>query len=146
MPVMNAAELLARADAARAAGDVATMRSALVAAFEAARSAGDGQAMAAAALALPASQRFGAYPGQLPALLHEAYEAAAEPAARCRLAAALARSWAYGGDPARAARFAEEARRLAEQAGTTDAAARRRAPRALGARRLQRADQPGRTP
>ncbi len=123
MPMMNAAELMARADAARAAGDVPAMRSALVAAFEAARSAGDGGGMAAAALAMPASQRFGAYPGQLPALLHEAYEAADEVAAKGRLAAALARSWAYGGDAARAARFAVEAQRLAAEAGTSDAAA-----------------------
>jgi len=120
---MIAAELLARADAARAAGDVETMRAALVAAFAAARSAGDHQAMAAAALALPASQPFGVYPGQLPALLHEAYEAAGTLPDRCRLAAALARSWAYGGDATRAARFADQAQRLAAEVGTAEAAA-----------------------
>ena len=125
MPMMTvtAAELLARADAARAAGDVGTMRSALVAAFEAARSEGDSQAMAAAALAMPASQRFGTYPGQLPALLHEAYQAATELPARCSLAAALARSWAYGGDAARAARFAGEAQALAAETGSPEATA-----------------------
>ena len=123
MPMMTAAELLARADAARAAGDVGAMRSALVAAFEAARSEGDSHAMAAAALAMPASQRFGHYPGQLPALLHEAYQAAADVPERCRLAAALARSWAYGGDAARAAGFADEAQRLAAEAGSADVTA-----------------------
>jgi hypothetical protein len=123
MPMMTAAELLARADAARVAGDVGAMRSALVAAFEAARSEGDNQAMAAAALAMPASQRFGHYPGQLPALLHEAYQAATEPASKCRLAAALARSWAYGGDAARAAVFADEAQRLAAEARSADVTA-----------------------
>jgi hypothetical protein len=120
---MNAAGYLASADAARAAGDVAAVRAALVAAFEAARSAGDSQAMATAALAMPSSQRFGAYPGQLPALLHEAYEAASQAAVRCRLAAALARSWTYGGDAARGARFADEAQRLAAEVGTPEAAA-----------------------
>jgi hypothetical protein len=123
MPMMTAAELLARADAARTAGDVDTMRSALVAAFEAARSEGDSQAMAAAALAMPASQYFGVYPGQLPALLHEAYQAATELPAQCRLAAALARSWAYGGDAARAARFAREAQLLAAETGSAAATA-----------------------
>jgi len=121
MPTMDAAELLARAAAARVAGGVTGVQAALVAAFEAARAAGDSQLMAAAALAMPASQGFGAHPGQLPALLHQAYAAAGTPSARCRLAAALARSWAYGGDAARAARFADEAQRLA--AGLGDAAA-----------------------
>ena len=117
---MEAAELLARADAARKAGDVGAMRAALVAAFEAARSAGDPQLMAAAALALPASQGFGVHPGQLPALLHEAYEAAELPAVRGRLAAALARSWVYGGDAARAVRFAGLARLHADEAALPD--------------------------
>lgn len=85
----------------------------LTAAFTAARAAGDTAAMAAAALALPRGQRFGVHPGQVPALLHEAYAAAEDPTTRCRLAAALARSWVYGGDAERADRFAEEAGRLA---------------------------------
>jgi hypothetical protein len=123
MPKVNAPGFLARADAARAVGDIETMRAALVAAFDEARSAGDHQAMAAAALAMPASQRFGVYPGQLPALLHEAYQVAEAPQTRCRLAAALARSWVYGGDATRAARFADEAQRVAAEVGTAEAAA-----------------------
>jgi hypothetical protein len=95
-------------------------RATLVAAFGAARAAGDAQAMAAAALAMPASQEFGVYPGQLPALLHEAYQAAGAAPDRCRLAAALARSWVYGGDAQRARRFADEAQRLADQVGTPE--------------------------
>ena len=71
--------------------------------------------MAAAALALPTSQRFGVYPGQIPALLFEAYAAAEAIATRCRLASALARSWVYGGDAARAATFADDAQRLAAE-------------------------------
>src|SRR3954470_15792399 len=100
---------LATAEAARARGDVDAMRAALVAAFAQARTDGDTEAMAAAALAMPTSQRFGAYPGQIPALLFEAYTAAESVSTRCRLASALARSWVYGGDAARAMRFADEA-------------------------------------
>ena len=79
---------LAAAAAARAGRDVESMRAALVAAFAAARAAGDGEAMAAAALAMPTSQRFGVYPGQIPALLHEAYVTADAVATRARLARA----------------------------------------------------------
>ena len=70
--------------------------------------------MAAAALGLASLQRFGGPGGRTPALLHEAYLAAADsPAARARLAAALARSWVYGNDAARGAPFALEAVELA---------------------------------
>ena len=65
---MTGGELLARANAAQAAGDAEAARAALVAAFDVARAAGDTQAMAAAALAMPASQGFGVHPGQLPVL------------------------------------------------------------------------------
>lgn len=108
-------ELLQRAAAARAAGDPDGMLVALIAAFDAARAAGDASAMAAAALAFPTGQRFGVHPGRLPALLHEAYVAASSPPARCRLAAALARSWALGGDALRAGRFARESEQLASE-------------------------------
>ncbi len=117
---MTGADHLARANSARAAGRGESPRAELVAAFEAARAAADSRAMAAAALALPASQGFGVYPGQLPALLHEAYQAAVSPADRAALAAALARSWVYGGDAQRAARFADEAQRLAAEVGTAE--------------------------
>ncbi len=96
------------------------MRAALVAAFADARAAGDGEAMAAAALAMPTSQRFGVYPGQIPALLFEAYAVAEAVPTRCRLAAALARSWVYGGDAARGATFADDAQRLAAEANVPE--------------------------
>ena len=92
----------------------------LIAAFEKARDAGDAAAMAHIALALPTVQRFGVYPGQIPALLHEAYDAAVVGDRRARLAAALARSWVYGGDAARASRFADEALQLAAGLGSED--------------------------
>jgi hypothetical protein len=93
-------------------------------AFVAARAADDVAAMAAAALGLASLQRFGGPGGRTPALLHEAYLAAADsPATRARLAAALARSWVYGNDAARGATFAVEAVELAEQTGDPTALA-----------------------
>jgi len=91
-------------------------RAAYCDAFVAARAADDVDAMAAAALGLASLQRFGGPGGRTPALLHEAYLAAADsPVTRARLAAALARSWVYGNDAARGATFAVEAVELAEQ-------------------------------
>lgn len=85
-------------------------------AFVAARAVDDVDAMAAAALGLASLQRFGGPGGRTPALLHEAYLAAADsPVTRARLAAALARSWVYGNDAARGATFAAEGVELAEQ-------------------------------
>ena len=48
-------------------------------AFHQARDAGDAGRMAEAALGLPSGQQFGEHPGQIPALIHEAYAAAADP-------------------------------------------------------------------
>jgi hypothetical protein len=85
-------------------------------AFVAARAADDADAMAAEALGLASLQRFGGPGGRTPALLHEAYLAAADsPTMRARLAAALARSWVYGNDAVRGAPFALEAVELAEE-------------------------------
>jgi hypothetical protein len=85
----------------------------LIRAFLAARDSGDAGRIEKAALNLPSGQRFGAHPGQVPAPLHEAYTAATAPPSRCRLAAALARAWMYGGDAERVACSADEALRLA---------------------------------
>ena len=73
-------------------------------------------ATAAAALALAATPTFGAVPGGVPLVLFEA-RARARGAARTRLAAALARAWAYAGQPERAAGFADEAQADAERLG-----------------------------
>lgn len=83
--------------------------------FEAARAAGDVEAMAAAALAIAADRLFGA-PLAAPGYLHEAYRSASGATA-VRLAAELARCWAYAGEPERAAPFAAEALAAAEQLG-----------------------------
>ena len=85
-----------------------TSRPPLVRAYDEARAAGDCGAMAEAALRLAATQTFGTFPGRVPAFLHEAYSLASGEQ-RARLAIALARAWAYGYDPARAAGFAAEA-------------------------------------
>lgn len=100
-----------------AAAPPADRRAAAIDAVRAAREAGDMAAMLSAVLNLPTGQQFGTDPGQIPALVHEAYNAAAEPMARCRLAAALARAWVYGGDAGRAGGFATEALTLAERLG-----------------------------
>jgi hypothetical protein len=120
---VEAADRPAVASTARVSGDLDATRTALVAAFDAARAAGDTEAMADAALAMPAGQRFGVHPGQIPALLHEAYTATDRSSTRCRLAAALARSWVYGGDAVRAARFADDAQRLAVEVATPETTA-----------------------
>nr|BFD95560.1 hypothetical protein KitaXyl93_69200 [Kitasatospora sp. Xyl93] len=95
----------------------ADTRAGLLAAYERARATGDAELMAATALELPSGLRFGVHPGQVPALIHEAYAAAVSPASRCRLAAALARAWVYGGDAGRAVAFAREAVAVADGLG-----------------------------
>src|SRR3954454_14736676 len=98
-----------------AAAVPADRRAAALNALQAARDSGDRDALARAVLDLPPGQQFGTHPGQIPALVHEAYAAASEPAIRCRLAAALARAWVYGGVPSRAVGFADEAVSAAAQ-------------------------------
>ncbi len=109
----GAVELLRAAEVAGAAGDVAARRAHLVEAFRLARASGDSAVMVQVALSLPTSQGFGREPGQVPALMHEAYLAADDPLVRARLGAALARAWVYGGEAERAVPFAVEAERLA---------------------------------
>lgn len=101
----------------RAQPDAAAARAAAVRAFHEARGSGDVEATVEAALRLPSTQFFGTHPGQVPALIHLAYVDATEPAHRCRLAGALARAWAYGGEPGRAVGFGSEALRIAEEIG-----------------------------
>src|SRR2546430_17361372 len=91
------------------AGEKADARTAAIRAFHQARDSGDAGRMAEAALGLPSGQQFGEHPGQIPALIHEAYAAAADPPIRARLAAALARAWASGGAAPRGRPFAGHA-------------------------------------
>jgi hypothetical protein len=89
-------------------------RAALVRAFQAGREAGDVDAMSAAALAMTGQHHFGTQVGRTPAYLHEAYQLASGHQ-RVRLAVALARTWVYGAEPARAVPFAAEAVAEAER-------------------------------
>ena len=98
-------------------GEQAGARTAAIRAFGEARDAGDAGRMAEIALSLPSGQPFGEHPGQIPALIHEAYAAAAEPPVQARLAACLARAWVYGGDAPRGVPFAEKAVSLADRIG-----------------------------
>lgn len=109
MGVGDAAQLLSRADAERAAGHAAQAADLYEAAVEAARSAGDPDGMASAALGAASMQVFGAAPGRLPALLHDVLQQTTDDATRARLAAALARCWVYAGEASRARAFADEA-------------------------------------
>ena len=99
-----------------AGGAASAARTGYMRGYERARAAGDIEAMAEAALGLAATQTFGTVPGRVPAFLHEAYSLA-RGEQRARLAVALARAWAYGYDPARAARFAAEALAYAQTHG-----------------------------
>jgi len=97
----------------RADDAASTARVGYVRAYDKARAAGDIEAMTDAALGLAATQTFGTFPGRVPAFLHEAYSLT-QGEQRAWLAIALARAWAYGYDPARAAGFAAEALAHAE--------------------------------
>jgi hypothetical protein len=61
---------------------------------------------------------FGAEPGRLPAELHELLDRTGDDGTWARLAAALARCWAYAGQPARGIRFAVQAVDRAERTGS----------------------------
>src|SRR3954454_8543659 len=88
----------------------------LTGAYDAAKAAGDAAAMTEAVLGLARLHEFGTHPGGLPGLIHESY-ATAEGTSRGRLAAALARTWAYGGEAGRGAPFAAEAVEIADAVG-----------------------------
>jgi hypothetical protein len=106
-------ELLDRADAQRAAGRGADAAVLYAEAADVAVAEGDIDAATRAALALARGQRYDASAGLLPARLHDVYVRAEEPAARAALAAALARTWAYTGQPGRAVPFADTAVEIA---------------------------------
>lgn len=107
--------LLARAEQAWAGGD----RSAALALFDRAadlaQQQDDPAGRTAAVLGLARGQQYNVVPGVLPIRLHEAYLAVDDSRLRGRLAAALARCWAYANESRRARPFAIEALHLAEQ-------------------------------
>ncbi|MFI5613647.1 hypothetical protein [Amycolatopsis sp. NPDC051903] len=110
-------ELLDRADAARAAGRGDEAARLYDTALTRGRRADDLPAWTRAALGAASVYTFGTEPGRLPAELHDVLARTTGDPGRARLAAALARCWAYAGQAARARRFADEATRCAERTG-----------------------------
>jgi len=111
------AQLLARAMSERVAGRGAEANRLYGEAAETARRADDLDAWTEAALGLAAVQGFGAEPGPLPAMLYDVLVRTTDDVSRSRVAAALARCWAYAGQAERGQPFADEALSLARQAG-----------------------------
>ncbi|TAK70343.1 MAG: hypothetical protein EPO13_05230 [Actinomycetota bacterium] len=107
--------LLATAEQAWSRGDGRTALSLFDQAAVLASRQGDLASHAAAVLGLARGQQYNVTPGVLPIRLHAAYQAVDDPALRCRLAAALARCWAYANESRRAQPFAVEALQLAER-------------------------------
>ena len=101
--------LLDRADAARAAGRGEVAAGLYDQAAAICRTAGDLDRWTRAVLGAAAVQLFGAEPGKLPAQLYDVLARTTDDATRARLAAALARCWAYAGQVSRAVQFADEA-------------------------------------
>ncbi len=109
----SAKELLDRADGYTSAGRGADAAALYAQAADLAIAGGDLATATRAVLALARGQRYDATPGLLPARLHEVYLRTGDPAIRAALAAALARTWAYTGQPRRAVPFADTALSLA---------------------------------
>jgi hypothetical protein len=111
----TAVSLLALAERAWVGGDGATAMNLFERAAEVAREQGDLGARTAAVLGLARGQQYNLTPGLLPIRLHAVYDDVDDPRLRARLAAALARCWAYANEPRRARPFAVEALHLADQ-------------------------------
>src|SRR6266566_4932645 len=113
-------DLLDRADAARAAGHGAV--AARLYDEARARSQGDGDldGWTEAVLGAASVYLFGSEPGKLPAQLYDVLARTTDDGTRARLAAALARCWAYAGQTQRASQFADEAVECAQRAGSPE--------------------------
>ena len=110
----KASSLVARAESAWAAGDGDAAMAFFSRAADLAEADGDLDTRIAALLGVARGQQYNLTPGLLPVRLHAAYDATMEPVRRARLAAALARCWAYANEPVRARPFALEALDLAD--------------------------------
>ena len=106
-------ELLDRADSLLAAGRGAEAMDAYDEAATRAIAAGDLPAASRAVLGLARGQRYDTTADLLPARLHEVYLQVDDSAAKARLAATLARTWAYASRPDRAVPFADRAAEIA---------------------------------
>lgn len=110
-------ELLNQADGLQKAGLGAAARAVYDEAIERSRIDGDLACWTRAALGAANLYVYGTEPGKLPAQLYDLLARTTEAADRARLGAALARCWAYSGNPSRARGFAEEALDEAQRAG-----------------------------
>ncbi len=117
---LEVSDLLARASAARGAGDREAAARLYDEEADERRAVGDVEGWAEAVLGAASLYVFGAEPGKLPAQLHEVLEQAADQATRARLASALARCWVYSGHQDRGLPFAEQALHDAEQVGSPE--------------------------
>jgi hypothetical protein len=110
---VSASNVLSRAREAWDSGDGEAAMAFFSRAADLGEADGDLDTQVAAVLGLARGQQYNLTPGLLPVRLHVAYEATTEPGARIRLAAALARCWAYANEPNRARPFALESLSLA---------------------------------
>jgi hypothetical protein len=111
----SASPLLALAETAWASGDGPAAMALFARAADVAEEQDDLRAWTEAVLGLARGQRYNLTPGLLPVRLHAPYDVVDEPPLRARLAAALARCWAYANEPRRARPFAIEALHLADR-------------------------------
>src|SRR5262249_22423748 len=110
-------ELLDQADQLRSAGRGADARGLYDQAIDLARSGGDLPRWTRAALGAASLQVYGFDPGKVPAQLYDLLARTVDDADRARIGAALARSWSYAGQSARARRFADDAVADADRTG-----------------------------
>jgi hypothetical protein len=119
----RASDLLQRAESAWASGDERGAMTVFDRAARTAEAEGDIDVQVDAVLGLARGQHYNLSPGVLPVRLHAAYAATHAPRHRVRLAAALARCWAYANEPRRAGPFAAEALTVADELGDPELAA-----------------------
>ena len=113
-------DLLDRADAARAAGRGQTAARLYDEAATRCRAEDDLDGWTQAVLGAASVYLFGSEPGKLPAQLYDVLARTTDDRTRARLAAALARCWAYAGQAGRAIQFADEAVDRAQRAGAPE--------------------------
>jgi hypothetical protein len=113
-------DLLDRAGTARAAGRGETAARLYDEAAIRCQADGDLDGWTQAVLGAASVYLFGAEPGKLPAQLYDVLARTTDDGTRARLAAALARCWAYAGQAPRAVQFADEAVDHAQRAGSAE--------------------------
>jgi tetratricopeptide (TPR) repeat protein len=113
-------DLLDRAGAARAAGRGETAARLYDEAAARCRDGDDLDGWTEAVLGAASVYLFGSEPGKLPAQLYDVLAHTTDDTTRARLTAALARCWAYAGQPGRAIPFADEAVDRAQRAGAPE--------------------------